>query len=129
MRSITYTGIMITLVAVGHACASTSFEGGWRLISINSFPISYLDTDKIPYFAVAGMEVTGFDGCNYFFGRIDQPGNISATRIGCSEAAVKIPLNLHNMLPQLRASTVEQDFLSIPANGLFPKSIFQRISK
>lgn len=117
---------IIVLVAMGSTCAASSLDGTWRLVSVDSKPLGQLPVDRVPFFTVTGMEISGYDGCNRFSGRLDQPGNIAATRMGCPETTVKLPLDLGDLLPHLQTGTVRQNSLSIPARGPFPASVFER---
>lgn len=116
----------IVSVAIHHAFACTNLEGTWRLVSIDSRPLGQLPVSQVPFFTIKGMTVNGFDGCNTFSGRIDQPGNISATRRGCSEEAIKLPLDLDDLLSHLQTGTIDKNSLSVPTRGQFPASRFER---
>jgi len=100
---------------IGHAFAGASLDGTWRLVSVDSRPLGQLPADQVPFFTVTGMTVSGFDGCNSFFGRIDQPGNISATRRGCPETTIKLPLDLGDLPSHLQTGTIDKNSLSVPA--------------
>jgi len=120
---------IIAIAAIGNACATTSLaslEGTWRLVSVNSKRLEQLPADQVPYFKVTGIMVSGFDGCNSFDGRIDQPGNISSTRRGCLENTIKLPLDLGDFRSQLKAGTINKNSLSMPAYGQFPAAMFER---
>jgi heat shock protein HslJ len=112
--------------AVGDAIAYANLDGTWRLVSVDSRPLGQLPADQVPFFTVTGTTVSGFDGCNSFFGRIDQPGNINATRRGCSEETIKLPLDLNDLRSHLQTGTVDKNSLSVPARGQFPTSMFER---
>lgn len=127
--------ILAALIIIGaamcFACAGTSvdatrFAGTWRLVAVDSRPLGPLPADQVPVFTVIGTRVSGFDGCNTFSGRIDQPGEISATRMGCREGAIQLPLDLGNLLAHLQTGTIKEKSLSVPANGQFPASVFER---
>ncbi|MEI6066811.1 MAG: hypothetical protein WCP96_05710 [Methylococcaceae bacterium] len=103
-----------------------SLEGTWHLVSVNSRPLRQLPKDQVPYFKVKGMAVTGYDGCNNFYGRIDLPGNISSTRRGClEEVTIKLPLDLGDLPSHLQTGTIDKNFLSVPARNQFPASRFE----
>ena len=123
---------IIAVAGMSNACATASLaslEGTWRLVSIDSKPLRQLPADQVPYFTITGMTVSGFDGCNSFDGRIDQPGNISSTRRGCLEDTIKLPLDLGDLLPHLQAGTIEKNSLSVPPRDQFPSSMFERSNK
>jgi len=120
---------IIAVVGISNACATASlasFEGTWRLVSVDSRPLRQLPADQVPYFTITGMTISGFDGCNSFDGRIDQPGNISATRRGCLEDTIKLPLDLGDLPSHLQTGTIDKNSLSVPARGQFPASMFER---
>jgi heat shock protein HslJ len=120
---------IIAVVGISNACATAnlaSLEGTWRLVSVDSRPLRQLPTDQVPHFTIRGMTVNGFDGCNSFDGRIDQPGNISSTRRGCQEDTIKLPLDLGDLQSQLITGTIKKNFLSMPAYGRFPAAMFER---
>lgn len=116
---------VVAAIAIGNACASANLDGTWRLVSVGSKPVSQLPPEQVPYLTISGTSVEGFDGCNSFSGRIDQPGNISATRRGCPEGVIKLPLDLGDLPSHLQSGTVEKNFLSVPARGQFPASMFE----
>lgn len=120
---------IIAVVGISNACATASLaslEGTWRLVSIDSRPLRQLPADQVPYFTITGIAVSGFDGCNSFDGRIDQPGNISSTRRGCLEDTIKLPLDLGDLPSHLQTGTIDKNSLSVPARGQFPASMFER---
>lgn len=120
---------VIAAAVMSNACASTNFanfDGTWRLVSVDSKPLKQLPTEQIPYFTISGITINGFDGCNSFSGQIDQPGNIGATRRGCPENAIKLPLDFGDLPSHLQSGSIENDMLSIPARGPFPASLFER---
>ena len=120
---------IIAVVGISNACATASIaslEGTWRLVSVDSRPLRQLPADQVPYFTITGMSISGFDGCNSFDGRIDQPGNISATRRGCLEDTIKLPLDLGDLPSHLQTGTIDKNSLSVPARGQFPASMFER---
>jgi heat shock protein HslJ len=116
----------IANAAMSHAFACASLDGTWRLVSVDSRPVGQLPVGQVPFFKITGMTVSGFDGCNSFSGRIDQPDNISATRRGCPEETIKLPLDLGDLLSHLQTGTVNKNSLSVPARGQFPASILER---
>jgi heat shock protein HslJ len=119
---------IIAMGGISNARATVSLaslEGTWHLVSIDSRPLRLLPTDQVPYIKVKGMAVTGYDGCNNFYGRIDLPGNISSTRLGCLEETIKLPLDLGDLPSHLQAGTIDKNILSVPARNHFPASRFE----
>jgi len=100
-------------------------EGTWRLKSVDSSPLG-LPTDELPFFAIAGVDVEGFDGCNRFFGSLDRPGAIAATRRACPDAAIVLPLELNDLGAHLRSGRINGDVLTVPARGAYPASTYVR---
>lgn len=113
---------------INWAWAVSTLDGSWRLVAIDSKPLAPMPASRVPFFVINGdgKEVSGFDGCNDFSGRIDNPGGIMTTRIGCPESAIKLPLDLGSFLNHLRSGIILENTISIPAAGLYPASIFER---
>ena len=111
---------------INWAWAVSTLDGSWRLVAIGAKRLAPMTASRVPFFVIDGEEVTGFDGCNDFSGRIDQPWGIVTTRIGCPESEIKLPLDLGNFLSHLRSGIVLENTLSIPATGLYPASVFER---
>lgn len=116
---------IIAVGTMGSACANAAPQGTWRLVSIDSKPVSQAPSGQVPYFTITGTSIEGFDGCNEFSGRIDQPGGISATRRGCPEGTIKLPLDFDNLPSHLQGGTIDKNLLSVPARGPFPASKFE----
>ncbi len=68
----------------------------------------------------------GFDGCNRFSGRLDAPGEIVATRRGCPDATLKLPLDLNRLAEHIHSGKLAGGWLRIPARWGFPASGFKR---
>lgn len=113
------------------ACASAGqagLEGSWRLTSIASSPLESPAADELPFFTIKGMSVEGFDGCNQFFGPLDRPGAIGATRRACPAGTLVLPLDLSDLAAHLRTGRIEGDVLAVPARGPYPASTYVRQS-
>ena len=129
------TAFIITLTITSSACANGAakptaiqLDGTWRLISVDSKPLNQKNSGQIPFFTIAGNRINGFDGCNHFSGTLDSPGNVVSTRRGCLDDVIWLPLDLNNVTAHLQtAKQVGQAALSIPANGAFPESTFERL--
>lgn len=133
-------GCLLGLAGIASACtttgpASTSSGGGavtaqgldgtWRLYSVNAQPVAE-GQPRLPFFTISGRMINGFDGCNQFFGRIDQPLSVGATRMGCPPGALRLPLDLDDAGAHLDAGTIENGSLALPARGRFPASVYVR---
>ena len=107
------------------ARAEAGLDGTWRLVSIASRPVGRAPAG-VPFFTVKGPIITGFDGCNRFSGRLDQPLSIATNRMGCAEGAVKLPLDLSNAGAHLNSGTIGEKYLELPARRQFPAATFVR---
>jgi heat shock protein HslJ len=106
--------------------AELRLDGTWWLVSSGSRSLVHLPPNEVPFFAVTDMTVQGFDGCNSFSGRLDQPGEINSNRVGCSDSAVRLPLDLNDLLTHLKTGRIENNVLRVPARGSFPEATFVR---
>ena len=69
----------------------------WRLVRLNEVPIPLQETVPFVRFALEGEDrrVTGFSGCNRFFGSYELEGSslrfshVGATRMACPDAIVE----------------------------------------
>ncbi len=122
-------GFCLTLVTgagLHGAHADIRLDGTWSLLSSGARSSDHLPTNEVPFFTVADMTVQGFDGCNNFSGRLDRPGEISSTRVGCLDSAVRLPLDLNDLLTHLKTGSIENHVLTVPARGEFPEATFIR---
>ena len=120
---------MIACMLCGLAGGATAFaspaglenvQGRWSLVEIASRPLHPSPSASVPWFAIRRHAIEGHDGCNEFSGSLDTPGSIVATRRGCPEGAVKLPLDLADPLPQLKAGKVVGERLVLPTVGTLP---------
>jgi heat shock protein HslJ len=118
-------------VVVAEPLTARDLQGNWSLIEIDSRPVpvpSPTAGNALPHFTIKGQSIQGFDGCNDFSGLLDKPGSIGSTRRGCLEEALKLPLDLSDPMPQLKAGKIEKGRLVLPPSGTMPESAFQKIS-
>lgn len=115
-----------TDAGLNSAHADPRLDGTWWLVSSGSGASGQLPANEVPFFTVTNMTVKGFDGCNSFSGRLDQPGEISSTRVGCPDSVVRLPLDLHDLLTHLKTGRIESSVLTVPAQGRFPEATFVR---
>lgn len=101
------------------------WEGRWRLAELDGRPLRDVAPQRRPAFSVRGPAIEGFDGCNQFNGRLDQPGSVMATRRACPEA-LPMPLDLADPLAHLRAARVEGNRLMLPGRAGQPAAVFDR---
>lgn len=111
---------------LNYAHADPPLDGTWWLVSSGSGASGQLPANEAPFFTVTDMTVQGFDGCNHFSGRLDQPGEINSTRAGCSDSVVRLPLDLNDLLTHLKTGRFENGVLIVPARGRFPEATFIR---
>jgi heat shock protein HslJ len=123
------TGLVAFAVALP-ACAGLQpagdLQGTWKLVEINSRPVRPATTGALPVFTIKSQSIEGFDGCNDFSGRLDQPGSITATRRGCPERTLMLPLDLSDPMSHLRAGRIDKRKLMLPARGNMPGSVYER---
>jgi heat shock protein HslJ len=129
--SMTTTGLAAigvgTVVAFAGSMAARDLEGGWRLVEITSQPVQPTAGHALPVFTVKEQVIEGFDGCNNFWGRLDQPGSTVSTRRGCPDGTLKLPLDLADPLSHLEAGRVDKGRLILPQRGGIPESVFERV--
>ncbi len=101
-------------------------EGTWQLEAIDSVAITDSSGKQTPFFEIKGSGVKGYDGCNRFFGSLDQPGAISSTRRACPDATLTLPLDLNDLHAHLQTGCQSGDQLTIPARGSYPASSYMR---
>jgi heat shock protein HslJ len=124
-------GLAALSVGVLTVCAAPSatrdLDGTWELVEIDSRPIARPTSGERLTFTIKGSTIEGFDGCNTFSGRLDQPGGIASTRRGCADDIVKLPLDLANAKSHLEAGRIDGERLLLPARPGIPASVFARI--
>jgi hypothetical protein len=81
---------------------------------------------SLPWFAIEQHAIVGNDGCNDFSGSLDAPGSIVSTRRGCPEGGVKLPLDLADPMPQLKAAKLVGERLVLPAVGAMPGFVMRK---
>jgi heat shock protein HslJ len=113
-------------VVLAAASGPEDMQGRWSLVEIASRPVHSSASSSVPWFAIKQHAIEGFDGCNEFSGSLDTPGSIAATRRGCPDGAVKLPLDLADPMPQLKAGRVVGDRLVLPAVGTMPGFVMRK---
>lgn len=112
------------------ACAASltvkDLAGSWKLVEVQSRPVRPGSPDAVPGFTIRDQSIEGFDGCNRFWGRLDQPGGIASTRRGCPEGALRLPLDLSDPAAHLATGRLDQGRLILPATRGLPESVFER---
>lgn len=101
-------------------------EGTWQLEAVDSVAVADTSGKQRPFFEIKGSGIKGYDGCNRFFGSLDQPGAISSTRRACPDSILKLPLDLNDLDAHLQTGCQNGDQLTIPARGNYPSSTYAR---
>jgi heat shock protein HslJ len=115
------------IVAFGDSLSVNDLQGSWRLVEINSQPVPPTSEHQLPVFTIKNQSIEGFDGCNSFWGRLDQPDSITSTRMGCVEGFLKLPLDLTNPLSHLKTGRIDNEILTLPKRKEIPPSVFERM--
>jgi len=96
----------------GIRTAANGIEGPeWQLVEVSGSPVSPLAGEKQPHiiFDPSKKQVTGFAGCNNFFGSYDLDGSalkfgpVGASRMFCEGEAGEVELKLMQALEQTRS--------------------------
>jgi heat shock protein HslJ len=113
--------------AFAGALTASDLQGSWKLVEIASQPVQPAAVNALPVFTIKDQSIEGFDGCNSFWGRLDQPGSIASTRRGCLEGSLKLPLDLTDPMSHLKAGRIDKGRLILPEREEIPESIFERV--
>ncbi len=109
--------------ASGEIVNLSRLQGRWVLNSINEHP---LNEGNYIYFEIDALTITGFDGCNKFGGRLDALSRLRMSQRACVNNETKLPLKLTDPWPQLNASEVSGDKLTMPLPDGAGKACFNR---
>jgi hypothetical protein len=119
--------LIASLIPTTGGCGnSVILDGSWRLISNGVESLGHLQHDQVPSFEISGTSMSGFDGCNKFSSRLDDPGSTTATRMGCAEETIMLPLDFANLRQHLDSGSVKDGKLHIPAHQTYPAVILER---
>ena len=116
-----------TMAAFAGSLNISDLQGSWRLVEIQSQPVRPAAEHEVPVFTIKDQSIEGFDGCNSFWGRLDQPGSMASTRRGCLDGNVKLPLDLTDPMSHLKAGRIDKGRLILPERGAIPASVFERM--
>lgn len=116
------------IAAFAGSLTASDLQGSWKLVEINSQPVQPTAVDALPVFTIKAQSIEGFDGCNSFWGRLDQPGSIASTRRGCLDGSLKLPLDLTDPMSHLKAGRIDTGRLILPARAEIPESVFKRVN-
>src|SRR5512139_1619136 len=65
------------IAAFAGSMTTSDLQGTWRLVEIQSQPVRPAAKNELPVFTIKDQSIEGFDGCNTFWGRLDQPGSMA----------------------------------------------------
>lgn len=89
----------------------SGLQGRWTLESIDGKPV---DAPTPIYFEIDGLTITGFDGCNNFGGRLDQPAGLRKSQRACLAEGPRLPLDFSDPWAHLERATVSNNTLVLP---------------
>lgn len=115
------------IAAFANSLTASDLNGSWELVEIKSQLVRPTAVNALPVLTIKDQSIEGFDGCNSFWGRLDQPGSIASTRRGCLNGNPKLPLDLTDPMSHLTAGRIDKGRLILPAQGDFPESVFERV--
>lgn len=118
-------GVVAVAAGAGPLTAD-DLQGTWKLREMRSRPVRPETAEALPRFTIRNQAIEGFDGCNEFWGRLDQPGSMASTRRGCPDARLTLPLDLADPWSHLQAGKVDGGRLMLPERGTVPASVFER---
>jgi len=126
MTGLTVFGVG-AIAAFPGSLTNSDVQGQWRLAEIRFQPVRPAAKSELPMFIIKDQSIEGFDGCNSFWGRLDQPGTMTSTRRGCVDGALKLPLDLTDPMSHLKAGRIDKGRLILPERGAIPGSVFERV--
>ncbi|MEZ5810792.1 MAG: META domain-containing protein [Rhizobiaceae bacterium] len=127
MKSHIAAVVPVALAVFLSACVSieaADMDGTWHLVSVDGKAVA--PADNVPQFTIDGNMIAGFDGCNQFGGKLDDPASIVVGQRECAGPLVKLPIDLSNPAEQLSAAELEGGRLHIPMKGGYPSSTYER---
>jgi heat shock protein HslJ len=114
------------IAARAGSLTARDLQGSWQLVEINSQPVRPAAGGALLGFTIKDGAIEGFDGCNRFWGRLDQPGSMASTRRGCPDGTLKLPLDLTDPMSHLTAGRIDAGRLMLPERAGIPASVFTR---
>jgi hypothetical protein len=115
------------IAARAGSLTTRDLQGSWQLVEINSQPVRPAVGGALLAFTITDGSIEGFDGCNSFWGRLDQPGSMASTRRGCPDGSLKLPLDLTDPMSHLKAGRIDTGRLMLPERAGIPASVFTRV--
>jgi heat shock protein HslJ len=118
-----FVGITVSLAG---ELSINELQGSWKLVEMDGKTVAQPQTATLPKFSITGQAISGFDGCNQFWGQLDQPGSIGKTRMACPDTKLSLPLDFSDPLPQLKAGRIDIGRLVLPAWKSLPGSVYRK---
>lgn len=118
--------VAVSMTGQANAGGASKFTGTWVLTATGDLDATLADAAQAPFFTISGRTISGFDGCNRFSGDLDKPGLIRATRRGCKDGYLKLPLDLADPASHLARGRLDGRRLQLPAQAGLPPSEFVR---
>jgi heat shock protein HslJ len=115
------------IAAYAGSLSASDLQGSWQLVEINSQPVRPAAGGALLGFTIKDQSIEGFDGCNNFWGRLDQPGSMASTRRGCPDGSLKLPLDLTDPMSHLNTGRIDKGRLMLPERAGIPASVFTRV--
>jgi heat shock protein HslJ len=129
--SMMMTGLATVGVGAIATCAgslsASDLQGSWKLVEMQSQLVRPAAGNALPMFTITDQSIEGFDGCNRFWGRLDQPGSMASTRRGCLDGSLTLPLDLTSPMSHLKAGRIDKGRLILPQREDIPASVFERV--
>lgn len=118
-----FVGVSVSLAG---ELTVNELQGSWKLVETNAKPVSSSETGSPPKFSISEQAITGFDGCNQFWGQLDRPGSIAKTRMACPDAKLSLPLEFSDIMQQFKAGKIDKGRLVLPVWKSFPESVYEK---
>nr|WP_281719601.1 META domain-containing protein [Nitrosomonas nitrosa] len=105
----------------------SELNGRWVLESVDGENVTSGDEEQA-YFEITDQSITGYDGCNPFGGKINNPSAMRKKERGCPDTPL-FPLNLSDPSSQLSRARIESDKLFLPLLDGKSEAQFSRVPK
>ena len=101
----------------------------WQLTSLKGVPVP----DNLPYFKIQGNEITGFSGCNKFFGKLTydlqghfEPREITGTKKACANV-MEMEKAMYKALSSARFYSLDEGVLKV--SDAKKSTLFKAVAK
>lgn len=119
--------VSLALGTMASAMDLSELTGRWVLESVDGHTVTPGDGEQA-YFEITDQSIIGYDGCNPFGGKIDNPSSMIKKERGCPDTPL-FPLNLSDPFSQLRRARIENDKLFFPLLNGTAEAQFRRVPK